>query len=191
MEDAIRYLLRHTGIALLIDNGASIEEVADLTCDHPHTLYCRYRHKTRPVANVAAERSRACSDSGSVLTRFGAGRLVEPRGVRCATKRDERPEMVIAAILHQHPRLDRDVFQMDARMWAIHGCIPVDREVILAEFDHRETAKAVLAQLAAAQDRDGDEWKSLTDHVRSRPLRTGRRRLADGPVATPTGTHSA
>ena len=46
---------------------------------------------------------------------------------------------------------------MDAQMWAIHGYIPVDGEVILAEFDHRETARAVLAQLAAAQDRDGNE----------------------------------
>ena len=66
--------------------------------------------------------------------------------------RGERPELVIDSILHQHPRLDQDVFQMDAQMWAIHGFIPVDGEVILAEFDHRETARAVLAQLAAAQD---------------------------------------
>jgi hypothetical protein len=42
-------------------------------------------------------------------------------------------------------------------MWAIHGYIPVDGEVILAEFDHRETARAILAQLAEAQDRDGNE----------------------------------
>jgi hypothetical protein len=67
-------------------------------------------------------------------------------------RRDERPEMVIDSILHQHPRLDYDVFQMDAQTWAIHGFIPVDGEVILAEFDHRDTAMAVLAQLAAAQE---------------------------------------
>jgi hypothetical protein len=35
---------------------------------------------------------------------------------------------------------------------AIHGYIPVDGEVILAEFDQREPASAVLAQLVAAQD---------------------------------------
>jgi hypothetical protein len=69
----------------------------------------------------------------------------------------ERPEMLIDSILHQHPRLDHDPFQMDAQMWAIHGYIPVDGEVILAEFEHREAARAVLTQLAAAQDRDGDE----------------------------------
>ena len=71
--------------------------------------------------------------------------------------RGEHHEMLIDSILHQHPRLDQDLFQMDAQMWAIHGYIPVDGEVILAEFDHRETARAVLAQLAAAQDRDGNE----------------------------------
>ena len=69
-------------------------------------------------------------------------------------QRGERPEMLIDSILHHRPRLDQDLFQMDAHMWAIHGYIPVDGEVILAEFDHRETARAVLDQLAAAQDRD-------------------------------------
>jgi hypothetical protein len=72
-------------------------------------------------------------------------------------QRDERHEMMIDLILHQRPRLDQDLFQMDAQIWAILGYIPVDGEVILAEFDHRETAIAVLAQLAAAQDRDGNE----------------------------------
>jgi hypothetical protein len=72
-------------------------------------------------------------------------------------QRGERPETLIDLILHHHPRLDQDLFQMDAQMWAIHGYIPVDGEVILAEFDHRETARAILAQLAEAQDRDGNE----------------------------------
>jgi hypothetical protein len=65
------------------------------------------------------------------------------------------PRGLIDSILHQHPRFDQDLFQMDAQMWAIHGYIPVDGEVILAEFDDREMARAVLAQLAADQDRDG------------------------------------
>jgi hypothetical protein len=66
--------------------------------------------------------------------------------------RSERPEMLIDSILPLHPRLSQDLFQMDAQIWAIHGYIPVDGEVILAEFEHRETARAVLAQLAAAQE---------------------------------------
>jgi hypothetical protein len=69
----------------------------------------------------------------------------------------DRPEMLIDSILPLHPRLGQDLFQMDAQMWAIHGYIPVDGEVILAEFDHRETARDVLAKLAMAQDRHGSE----------------------------------
>jgi hypothetical protein len=67
-------------------------------------------------------------------------------------QRGERPEMLIDSILPLQPRLGQDLFQMDAQMWAIHGYIPVDGEVILAEFDHRETARSVLTQLAAAQE---------------------------------------
>lgn len=67
-------------------------------------------------------------------------------------QRGERPEMLIDSILPLHPRLGQDLFQMDAQLWAIHGYIPVDGEVILAEFDHRETARAVLSQLAEAQE---------------------------------------
>jgi integrase len=53
---AIPYLLRHTGVSLLIDHGATIEEVADLTGSDPRTLYRHYRHRVRPVVSVAAER---------------------------------------------------------------------------------------------------------------------------------------
>jgi hypothetical protein len=71
----------------------------------------------------------------------------------------EHPEMLIDLILHQRPRLDHNVFQMDAGVWAIHGYIPVDGEVILAEFEGRESASTVLAQLAAAQVHDGDRME--------------------------------
>jgi hypothetical protein len=64
----------------------------------------------------------------------------------------ERPEMLVDSILPLHPRLRQDLFQMDEELWAIHGYIPVDGEVILAEFERRDTAMAVLAQLAAAQE---------------------------------------
>jgi integrase len=47
------YLLRHSAVSLLIDQGASIEEVADLLGDDPRTLYRHYRHKVRPVAEAA------------------------------------------------------------------------------------------------------------------------------------------
>jgi integrase len=47
------YLLRHSAVSLLLDNGASIEEVADLLGDDPRTLYRHYRHKVRPIAEAA------------------------------------------------------------------------------------------------------------------------------------------
>jgi hypothetical protein len=69
----------------------------------------------------------------------------------------ERPQMLIGAILHQQPRLAGDLFQIDTQTWAIHGSIPVDGEVILAEFDQPETARTVLDQLAAAGERNESE----------------------------------
>jgi len=65
-------------------------------------------------------------------------------------QRRQRPETLIDSILPMHPRLGQDLFQMDTQVWAIHGYIPVDGEVILAEFDHREMATSVLTQLVAA-----------------------------------------
>jgi integrase len=56
LDRGFPYLMRHTGVSVLLDAGASIEEVADLTGDSPTTLYRHYRHKVRPVATVAAER---------------------------------------------------------------------------------------------------------------------------------------
>jgi site-specific recombinase XerD len=55
-EGVFPYLMRHTVVSLLLDGGATIEEVADLTGDDPATLYRHYRHKVRPVSMVAAER---------------------------------------------------------------------------------------------------------------------------------------
>jgi hypothetical protein len=69
----------------------------------------------------------------------------------------EPPEMVFDALLHQHARLAGDLFQIDTQTWAIYGFIPVDGEVILAEFDHPEMARTFLDQLAAAEDRDRSE----------------------------------
>jgi integrase len=53
--DGFPYLMRHTVVSLLLDGGASIDEVADLTGDDPVTLYRHYRHKVRAVATVAAD----------------------------------------------------------------------------------------------------------------------------------------
>lgn len=63
-------------------------------------------------------------------------------------------ETLIDSIVLQRPRFDQDIVQLDAQIWAIHGYIPVDGEVLVAEFEDRETASSVLARLLAAQDGD-------------------------------------
>lgn len=58
LEGGFPYLLRHTAVSLLLDDGASIEEVADLLGDDPRTLYRYYRHKVRPVADASLRMER-------------------------------------------------------------------------------------------------------------------------------------
>ena len=63
LEGGFPYLLRHTAVSLLLDDGASIEEVADLLGDDPRTLYRYYRHKVRPVADVGLRMERVLGGS--------------------------------------------------------------------------------------------------------------------------------
>jgi hypothetical protein len=62
-----------------------------------------------------------------------------------------RPEVVIDALLHQQARIAGDIVEINQTTWAIHGSIPVDGEVILAEFDRRENAVEALAWLSEAE----------------------------------------
>src|SRR3954469_16810873 len=55
--------------------------------------------------------------------------------------------------LMQQAWVDGDVVAIDDGTWAIHGVIPVDGEVILAEFGTLEEAQAVLERIADAGDR--------------------------------------
>ena len=62
-------------------------------------------------------------------------------------ERSSYRQVSVEQILALHARVAGDIFEVDAQTWAIHGFIPVDGEVILAEFDHPETARSVLEQL--------------------------------------------
>jgi len=62
-----------------------------------------------------------------------------------------RPEVMIDVLLQQHARIAGDIVEFNEVTWAIHGSIPVDGEVILAEFDSRENAVAALALLSEAE----------------------------------------
>ena len=59
----------------------------------------------------------------------------------------------VEELIDEHFPFDCDVIPIDSHTWAIHGFIPVDGEVILAEFHTREDANAALALLADAERR--------------------------------------
>lgn len=63
LEGGFPYLMRHTCVSLALDDGASIEEVADLLGDDPRTLYRYYRHKVRPVADASLRMERVLGES--------------------------------------------------------------------------------------------------------------------------------
>jgi hypothetical protein len=50
-------------------------------------------------------------------------------------------------LVDQRMRAAGDVLEVSLGVWAIHGSIPVDGEVILAEFSLIDEARSVLDQL--------------------------------------------
>jgi hypothetical protein len=64
-------------------------------------------------------------------------------------------QVVQALIDVQYP-YDCDVIPINDNTWAIHGPIPVEGEMILAEFSTKEEAELALQLLAAAQQRTGE-----------------------------------
>ncbi len=66
-------------------------------------------------------------------------------------ERSSHLRVSVEEILESQARVAGDIFEVDARTWAIHGFIPVDGEVILAEYDHPQAARTVLDQLAKTQ----------------------------------------
>ena len=49
--------------------------------------------------------------------------------------------------LTEQVSIDGDVIEVDEHTWAIHGVIPVDGEVLLAEYGTPEEAQAALTRL--------------------------------------------
>jgi hypothetical protein len=63
----------------------------------------------------------------------------------------------VEALIDEHFPFDCDVIAIDAQTWAIHGSIPVDGDVILAEFERKEDAQVALELLSAAERRNRQE----------------------------------
>lgn len=53
----------------------------------------------------------------------------------------------LTALVNSHSEVAGDVLQIGTATWAIHGSVPVDGQVLLAEYDSLESAQAALAQL--------------------------------------------
>jgi adenylate cyclase len=84
--------------------------------------------------------------------------------------------------------LDCDIIAIDDHTWAIHGSIPVNGEVIIAEFDRLEEAEEVLMSLRPDPPRDGIEPDD--EGVRALAARAGVsadlvRRLVDLEIVAP------
>ncbi len=54
---------------------------------------------------------------------------------------------LLEQLVDQRVRVAGDVVEVSLGTWAVHGSIPVDGEVILAEFSRRDEARSVLDQL--------------------------------------------
>ena len=59
-------------------------------------------------------------------------------------------------LVREETWIDGDVVEVCEGLWAIHGSIPVDGEVVLAEFATYEQAMVVLAQLRPPTPRSYD-----------------------------------
>lgn len=58
------------------------------------------------------------------------------------------PELrFLEGLVNQYAIVAGDVLAVDSNLWAIHGIVPRDGEIIMAEFDRPEAARSVLSDL--------------------------------------------
>ena len=60
------------------------------------------------------------------------------------------PLQLLDELIRERPAIAGDVAKINDDIWAIHGVIPVDGNVILAEFGSYEEARSALDQLPVA-----------------------------------------
>jgi hypothetical protein len=72
-------------------------------------------------------------------------------GVTLMSEHSDRQSDFLRALLGSNAAIAGDVVQLGHQTWAIHGSIPVDGEVILAEYASRDDATAALAMLAPSE----------------------------------------
>ena len=53
----------------------------------------------------------------------------------------------LTELVDSHTEVAGDILQIGTGTWAIHGSVPMDGQVLLAEYDSLELAQAALSQL--------------------------------------------
>lgn len=77
-------------------------------------------------------------------------------------------ELAVQDALEERVRVS-GLVSIDEKVWAIYGSIPVDGQVIVAEFDNRAVAESTLRRIVAAEQEPG---RTMRDGIRrGRPPR--------------------
>ena len=64
-------------------------------------------------------------------------------------EKSDRQLVFLRELVDENATIAGDITEVATNTWAIHGVIPVDGEVIMAEFDTYNQAKVVLDSLPA------------------------------------------
>jgi hypothetical protein len=69
----------------------------------------------------------------------------------------------LTELVNSHTEVAGDILQIGASTWAIYGSVPVDGDVLVAEYDSFESAEAALAQLPPNWVADGHADREQRD----------------------------
>ena len=83
------------------------------------------------------------------------GTTKEVAEMNSQTLESTRQMEFLTELVNAHTEVAADVFQIGPTTWALHGSIPFDGDVLIAEYDTFEEARAVLVQLASNPSTDG------------------------------------
>jgi hypothetical protein len=67
----------------------------------------------------------------------------------------DRQLLFLQELVEEHAAVAADIAAIGAHTWAIHGVIPVDGDVIMAEFDSYAEARVALDRLSTDRPRPG------------------------------------
>jgi hypothetical protein len=88
------------------------------------------------------------SVTGSDATVWAGTTSARGEGGMGTGSHDEIDRQFAATLEITHAAVAGDVVRIDAHTWAIHGSIPVDGEVLLAEYEEASDAAEALVRLA-------------------------------------------